>query len=176
MVAQHGAVPNTAPRSLLREGSAPRLFLPQAFGWKLLIVPALLWMGVFYIYPVCVILVRSLTDFTPPQQSGLDNFVWFFSTRVNVIVLIRTFWISVYVTAICLVLGYPFAYLMTLTSGWKRLILVTAVVVPLTTSPLVRSFAWIGLLQPNGPVADVLTSSAWADRRCWEISPASPLV
>lgn len=142
-----GAVPHT---------SALWRHLSERWGWRLLIVPALLWVGVFYVYPVCVILLRSFTEFTPPQVGGLDNYIWFFTTRVNTIVLIRTFWLSLYVTLICLALGYPFAYLMTLTSGWKRLLLITAVVIPMTTSPLVRSFAWIGLLQPNGPVVGLI--------------------
>lgn len=126
------------------------------FGWKLLILPAVLWLSVFYAYPVIAILFRSLTEFTPPQVGGLDNFVWFFTTRVNTVVLFRTFWISIYVTVICLVLGYPFAYLMTRVRGWYRLLLIAAVIVPLTTSPLVRSFAWIGLLQMNGPVVGLI--------------------
>lgn len=158
MTERNGARPKTAPGAVSPDGLPRRPFLSGTWGWRLLILPALIWIGVFYVYPVCAILTRSFTDFTPPQESGLDNFIWFFTTRVNTIVLVRTFWISLYVTIICLVLGYPFAYLMTLATGWKRLALITAVIIPLTTSPLVRSFAWIGLLQPNGPVVSFINS------------------
>jgi putative spermidine/putrescine transport system permease protein len=147
------SAPASETQSGIGRGAVARPVLRiENLGWKLLIVPAMLWLGVFYIYPVVAVLMRSITDFNPPQVGGLDNFIWFFTTRVNTVVLFRTFWISIYVTVICLVLGYPLAYLLTLTRGWVRLLLVAAIIIPLTTSPLVRSFAWIGLLQPNGPI------------------------
>jgi putative spermidine/putrescine transport system permease protein len=125
-------------------------------GWRLLAVPALLWLAAFYLYPVLRILSLSFLEFTAPQVGGLDNYTWFFTTQANVTVLARTFWISALIALVTLLLGYPYAYLMSLTSGWRRLLMLSAVIIPLTISPLVRSYAWIGLLHINGPVNGLL--------------------
>lgn len=125
-------------------------------GWKILVVPAVLWVGIFFLFPVGDILLRSFTEFTPPQESGLDNYTWFFGTPANTTVLWRTLSVSAYITGLCLVFAYPYAYLLTLTTGKLRAVLLATIIIPMTTSPLVRTYAWLGLLNPNGPVVDAL--------------------
>lgn len=67
-------------------------------------------------------------------------------------ILGRTFWMSVVVTAFCLLLGYPLAYLLaTLPSRTSNLLMVL-VLLPFWTSVLVRVAAWIVLLQNEGPI------------------------
>lgn len=132
--------------------------------WKLLALPAIAWLAVFFLYPIGRILGLSFVEFTAPQVGGLDNYMWFFTTPANVTVLYRTFWISAFIALVCLILGYPYAYLMTLTRGWVRLAMLSAVVIPLTISPFVRSYAWIGLLHLNGPV-NLLLEALGQERR-----------
>jgi len=127
-------------------------------GWRALIGPALLWLGVFYLYPLGVMLLRSVSDFREPQVSGLDNFAWFFTNPTNITVLTRTIWTAFYVCVICLVIGYPYAYLMTLSKGWVRAVMLGSVIVPWATSALVRNFAWIGILNINGPINGLLSA------------------
>jgi putative spermidine/putrescine transport system permease protein len=111
---------------------------------------------VFFGFPVLDILRLSLSDFDPPQVSGLDNFEWFFGTNVNVVVLERTLWVSLVVTIVCALLAYPYAYLMTRVSrGWFAFMLML-VLVPFWTSLMVRNYAWLVLLQDSGPINDVL--------------------
>jgi len=144
-----------APPTTAASGAPPagrRMPRIDRLGWKLLVLPAVVWIGVFFLFPVASILLRSFTEFRPPESGGLDNYKWFFESSANMTVLRRTLFVSGYVTLLCLVLGYPYAYLMTLTRGWVRLLLLAAVVIPLTTSPLVRTYAWLGLLADNGPV------------------------
>lgn len=145
----------------VRRGRGPTLSAKT--GWRLLVVPAMLWIGVAYLYPIFRILTLSFTEFTPPESGGLDNYEWFFSTPANVVVLQRTFWISGLIAGLCLLVGYPYAYLMTLTTGWRRLAMLSAVVIPLTISPLVRNFAWIGLLHTNGPLVGLLKGIGFED-------------
>ena len=71
-------------------------------------------------------------------------------------ILWRTFQISASVTALCAVLGLPYAMLMAATRGWVRTVLVLAVLLPLWTSLLVRTAAWVILLQNEGLVNDGL--------------------
>lgn len=70
----------------------------------------------------------------------------------------RTFGISLTVTLICLVLAYPLAYLIATSSRRTANILLIFVLLPFWTSLLVRTTAWVVILQSAGPVNSVL---AW---------------
>lgn len=67
-------------------------------------------------------------------------------------ILMRTFSISGVVTVVCLLLGYPLAYWLSTLTPRQANILMILVLVPFWTSILVRSAAWIVLLQTNGLV------------------------
>jgi putative spermidine/putrescine transport system permease protein len=67
-------------------------------------------------------------------------------------ILLRTFSISATVTIFCLLLGYPLAYWLSTLTPRQANILMILVLVPFWTSILVRSAAWIVLLQSNGLV------------------------
>lgn len=125
---------------------------------SLLIVPGLAIILLFFVYPSVEIMARGWTDFLPPQRRGWDNFSWFFTTEVNITLLVRTFTVTMLVTAITLVLGFPFAYLMTLVPRKWLVIMLTAVMLPFFTSFLVRIFAWVVLLQDNGIVNSALSA------------------
>ncbi len=81
---------------------------------------------------------------TPPEQA------------IFVDVLIRTFWISVVVTLLCLVLGYPVAYLLATLPERATNLLMIVILLPFWTSVLVRTTAWVVLLQREGMVNGVL--------------------
>ena len=68
----------------------------------------------------------------------------------------RTFVISGLVTLMCIALGYPFAMLAASVTGWKRQLLLGAVLLPLWTSLLVRTAAWFILLQDRGMINSTL--------------------
>jgi putative spermidine/putrescine transport system permease protein len=72
-----------------------------------------------------------------------------------VAVVARTFWISFVVTVVCLVLGYPIAYLLANLPTRVGNLLMILVLLPFWTSLLVRTIAWIVLLQPEGLVNDL---------------------
>ena len=122
---------------------------------SLLILPALTIILVFFVIPAVTILARAWTDFQLPQVGGWDNFIWFFTNPVSVKVMVRTFAVALVVTVICLVMAFPFAYLMTLVSRRWLVVMLTAVLLPFFTNYLVRIFAWVVLLQENGPVNDM---------------------
>lgn len=80
-------------------------------------------------------------------------------------VFARTVWISLLVTIATLVLGYPVAYLLAgLPQRWSNLLMIL-VLLPFTTSILVRTTAWVVLLQTNGLVNDVLLWTGLAAER-----------
>ena len=71
-------------------------------------------------------------------------------------ILGRTLWISGMVTLICLLLGYPTAWYLSQQTDRKAAILLFLVLLPFWTSLLVRTVAWVVLLQREGVVNDAL--------------------
>ena len=87
---------------------------------------------------------------------------------IHLDVLIRTFVVSASVTLICLLLGYPLAALIARSNGAVASALLILVLLPFWTSLLVRTSAWVVLLQSRGVVNSAL---AWVGL----IDPAMPL-
>ncbi|WP_226935313.1 ABC transporter permease [Pseudogemmobacter faecipullorum] len=87
---------------------------------------------------------------------------------LNLEVLSRTFTVSLSVTLMCLLLGYPLAALMSRAKGFKASLLLILVLLPFWTSLLVRTSAWVVLLQSRGVVNTLL---AWMGL----IDPNAPL-
>jgi putative spermidine/putrescine transport system permease protein len=86
---------------------------------------------------------RGAIAAVPPEQA------------VFVTVLGRTFWVSCVVTAVCLVLGYPIAHLLASLPARRGNVLMILVLLPFWTSVLVRTTAWLVLLQREGVVNDL---------------------
>ena len=78
--------------------------------------------------------------------------------RIYVPLLIRTLAISLGITALCLVLGYPIAYRIAQAPPGRANLLLMLVLVPFWTSLLVRTTSWIVLLQSQGVVNDILVA------------------
>jgi putative spermidine/putrescine transport system permease protein len=79
--------------------------------------------------------------------------------------LFRTFWIGLVVTVITLVLGYPLAYLLATLPTRASNLLMLLVLIPFYTSLLVRTTAWLVLLQREGLVNDALIALGLTNHR-----------
>jgi putative spermidine/putrescine transport system permease protein len=127
-----------------RRPGLPRL---AADRWSLLVLPAVIFLLVFFLAPLALMSLRSVTD---PPGAGLSNYEKFFAQEAYLRVLTNTFWIAVISTVTCLVVGYPFAYLMTIVPGRVAGLLLIAVLLPFWSSLLVRTFAWQVILRDTG--------------------------
>ena len=86
-----------------------------------------------------------------PRKGGVfANYARFFEQEAYLRVLTNTVWIAVIATVTCLVIGYPFAYLMTIVPGRIAGLLLIAVLLPFWSSLLVRTFAWQVILRDTG--------------------------
>ena len=117
-----------------------------------LVVPALLIVGVLFAYPVSRLLVMSVTDPAPT----LRNFKMLIEAPVYLKALWNTILISGSVTLVCMLLGYPVAYTMAHVGDGLRRLLVFIVLIPFWSSILVRTFAWMVLLQQKGLINKTL--------------------
>lgn len=116
------------------------------------VIPALAVILIFFLLPIGAIIVLSFTD----PEPGLGQYTAALADPTTLRVLGRTFGTAAIAVVVCLALGYPFAYLLTLVGPTARTLLMVLVLVPFWTSLMARTFAWISLLQRDGPVSAVL--------------------
>jgi putative spermidine/putrescine transport system permease protein/spermidine/putrescine transport system permease protein len=113
----------------------------------LLILPAL-YVLIFLIYPLAGIFVKSIYN---GHLTG-EYYYRFFTDTLYLQVLWLTLKTGFIVTLMCILLGYPVAYTMTFMSKRGKGFLMIAILIPFWTSLLVRSYAWMVLLQTQGVI------------------------
>jgi len=123
--------------------------------WAWLAFPTIVLLVVFFLAPLVLMAIRSVTD---PPNAGLSNYQTFFVSEADVRVLGNTFYIAAISTVVCLVIGYPYAYLMHVVRPRIAGLLLIAVLVPFWSSLLVRTFAWEVILRDTGVINSLLMS------------------
>jgi putrescine transport system permease protein len=94
-----------------------------------------------------------------PQKLGLlslDNYAYFFSYPLYWKAYLSSLWIAFVSTVISLFVGYPIAYGMARARASVRPVLLMLVILPFWTSFLIRVYAWIGILKPEGLLNQLL--------------------
>jgi putative spermidine/putrescine transport system permease protein len=132
-------------------GRANRIDLRGMRG-LLLLLPTLLLLLAIFIYPLAVVLSRSFTD----PQPGFANYVALWLSPAFRNILINTFEIAAWTTAICLLVGYPFSYqLARLPKRWAQPLLGLCMI-PFFTAILARLYAWTIILGDAGVINSYL--------------------
>lgn len=130
---------------------------PEASGYAL-IAPALAWLLLFFLAPIGLMLAysvmkRGMYGGVEPMMT-LEHYRRFFDP-LYLDILARTVVWSLVCTVLCLVIGYPVAYVVARADRWRQWLLFL-VVLPFWTSFLVRMFAMIFLLRDTGFINGVL--------------------
>jgi putative spermidine/putrescine transport system permease protein len=130
---------------------------PLVNRWASLALPVLVFLVICFALPLVIIAARSVTEL-PADARGdvLVNFKRFFTGEANLRVLGTTFWVAALSTLACLVIGYPYAYLMTIASPRWTGVLLIGVLVPFWSSLLVRTYAWQVILRDTGLINSTL--------------------
>ncbi|WP_414550328.1 ABC transporter permease [Anabaena sp. CCY 0017] len=127
-----------------------------------LLAPSGLWLLLLLVLPTLLILQLSLVPNIRPggmvNPSGLDNYIRILDP-LYLQVIGRSLWLAIATTIICLILGLPVAYWIAQIAPqrWRNLLLL-GFVLPLWTSSLLRSYAWITILRPTGLLNSLLSS------------------
>ncbi|MEP0784100.1 ABC transporter permease [Trichocoleus sp. DQ-A1] len=127
-----------------------------------LLGPAGIWLGLLLVLPTLVIFQLSLVPGIRPgdvvNPSGFDNYALVFQP-VYLQVIGRSLFFAIGTTIVCLLLGFPVAYWIgqMAPKQWRNLLLL-GFVLPLWTSSLLRSYAWITILRPTGVLNTMLTT------------------
>lgn len=113
----------------------------------LLLAPSLLIYAACFLWPTGLLLVRSVYD---KDGFSLGHFVELLSTPLYLTVIATTFRLSLIVTVVTLVLGFPVAMLLARSHGASRMLLLVAVTIPYWLDYIVRTYSWMVLLGRNG--------------------------
>ncbi len=122
-------------------------------------LPYIVWSAVMVILPMLLIVMYAFTqkgNDVLTFRITLQNFVRFFSDPIFLEVLKRSLWVAVLTTALCLFLGYPVAYIIAQADGRKKMLLVLLITIPMWINMLVRTYAWVGILQDKGLINTIL--------------------
>lgn len=133
----------------------------------LLVVPALLWLGVFAIAPLAFLAVVSFwkaSAFGLSTASSLDSYRVLAAEPVYARVLWQTLRIALVTTLISLVVSYPLAMFLARLKGHNKTLAVVLVFLPFWTSYVVRTFVWLPILGRTGIVNQSLIALGVIDK------------
>jgi putrescine transport system permease protein len=135
-------------------------------GRLVLIGVPFLWLALFFLLPLLIVVKISLAQSTigiPPytpllvsHDGGLElhamlaNFALITNDDLYLRAYLGSLGNAALATALCLLIGYPVAYAIARSQGVRRHLLLFLVMLPFWTSFLIRVYAWIAILEPNG--------------------------
>ena len=112
---------------------------------KLFSIPYVIWMALFVVAPIILVVLYAFTaadgGFTLANFTRMGNYIGVF---------VRSFWLALVATAICLVIGYPIAYLISKESKRFQRISMALIMLPMWMNFLLRTYAWMSILENTG--------------------------
>jgi spermidine/putrescine transport system permease protein len=122
-----------------------------AFG--ILILPPSAWLVLFFTLPLVVVWVYSFGERGPLGQTvislSFDGYAraleW-----INLSIILKSAWIAIVTTAICLLIGFPMAMVIAFAPARYKNLLLLMVILPFWTNLLIRTYAWIAVLRTRG--------------------------
>jgi putative spermidine/putrescine transport system permease protein len=122
-----------------------------------LVTPATLLVAVGLLIPLVILFRYSLNEFVAQRKLMVEavtlaNYARFFTDPYYVNILVRTLRVALTVTAICLVLGFPLAYVLARTQNRHKNLLIMLVVLPLFVGNAVRAAGWMTLFGSKGAI------------------------
>ncbi|HBA47092.1 MAG TPA: ABC transporter permease [Lachnospiraceae bacterium] len=120
---------------------------------KLLSAPYTVWMTIFIILPMLLVGYFAFTD-----KSGSFTLENILSAGQYSNVFLRSIWLGAVATAVSLALGYPLAYIISKMNTRRQNVMVMLVMLPMWMNFLLRTYAWMTLLEDNGLINSALAA------------------
>ena len=108
-------------------------------------IPYVGWMAIFVIAPIFLIIGYAFT--TPAGDITFRNFSAM-GTFANV--FLRSFWLAIISTVICIVIGYPVAYILSKEGQRVQRLMIMLIMLPMWMNFLLRTYAWMSILENTG--------------------------
>ena len=128
---------------------------------RLCLAPYSVWAALFIVVPLIFVAYYAFTDNN--FNFTLDNVRRFFTATSNVtdeagtrevhtylLIFMRSLKLAVISTVICLIMGYPAAYIISTASARTQKIMITLIMIPMWMNFLIRTYAWMTILQDTG--------------------------
>ena len=131
---------------------------------RLTLTPYSIWAALFIVVPLIFVAYYALTD--QSFRFTFDNIARFFTAtstvegaevRTYLVIFLRSLKLAVISTVICLLLGYPLAYFMARASARGQKIMMTLIMIPMWMNFLIRTYAWMTILQDTGILNSALS-------------------
>ena len=137
---------------------------PSVSGYSLAFATPLAgWFALFFLAPLAVLVAISFYADPLLSHVGLDQYKKIATDGFSLPVLADTLWLGVQVTLLCLVLGYALSWSYVRSPAALQKVLMLVIVMPLLTSVVVRTFAWVVILGRQGIVNSALIDLGWID-------------
>lgn len=108
-------------------------------------IPYLLWMVIFILVPLLLVAYYAVT--TPDGAFTID---YISQVGEYTPVLVRSVWLAFIATVLCLLIAYPLAFIISRKSGSRQRTMVMLVMLPMWMNFLLRTYAWMTILEKNG--------------------------
>ena len=116
-----------------------------------LAIPYAFWMAVFVVAPLVIVLFYALT--TEAGGFSLENLI---RLRVYVPVFLRSLWLALIATVLCLLIGYPAAYILSRETPAFQNTAILLMMLPMWMNFLLRTYAWMSILEDQGLINNLL--------------------
>ncbi len=108
-------------------------------------LPYLIWSLIFIIVPMGLVVVFAFTT-----ESGQFTLDYVSQVGEYTSVLVRSVWLAAIATVICLLIGYPLAFIMSRMPGFQQRTMLMLIMLPMWMNFLLRTYAWMTILEKNG--------------------------
>ncbi len=122
-------------------------------GKFILYIPFVIWLCLFIIVPVILILYYGFTS--SDGNVTFENFKQL-ADPVYLVVMLRSLWLALLATVICLLVGYPVAMILAGNTFKKKTVLLVLFIAPMWMNFLLRTYAWLTLLENSGLINQLL--------------------
>jgi putative spermidine/putrescine transport system permease protein len=137
---------------------------PPVTGYSLAFAtPLAAFFFLFFLAPLLLLVLISFYTTPELKAFGAEQYVKIATDGFTLPVLLDTLWLGVQTTLLCLVLGYALAWSYVRSPGTLQKVLMLIIILPLLTSVVVRTFAWVVILGRQGIVNSVLANLGWIE-------------
>ena len=122
--------------------------------------PYVIWISIMVLLPMLLIVLYAFTTYgneTLTLKFTLQNFKAFLTDTTFLQVLTRSLMIAAVTTVLCILLGYPMAYMIAQLGDAGNIIVILLITMPTWINMLVHTYAWMGMLQDGGLINQILS-------------------
>ena len=112
--------------------------------------PYVIWMALFVVVPIVIMAVYALTAADPITNAAYPTLGNFTGMGLYLNVFLRSFWLAILATLVCLLIGYPVSYWMAKEGPRFQRLAMALIMLPMWMNFLLRTYSWMSILENNG--------------------------